>query len=65
MTGKIFRAILTVAVTVIFASVIMITGFIYGYFGNIERERLSDEALIAAAAFEKGGTETCHLSIQK
>ena len=57
MTGKIFRAILTVAVTVLFASVIMITGVIYGYFGNIERERLSDEALIAAAAFEKGGTE--------
>ena len=57
MTGKIFRAILAVAVAVLFASVIMITGVIYGYFGNIERERLADEALIAAAAFEKGGTE--------
>lgn len=57
MTGKIFRAILAVAVAVLFASVIMITGVIYGYFGNIERERLADEAQIAAAAFEEGGTE--------
>ena len=57
MTGKIFRAILAVAVAVLFASVIIITGVVYGYFGNIERERLADEAQIAAAAFEEGGTE--------
>lgn len=57
MTGKIFRAILAVAVAVLFASVIIITGVVYGYFGNIERERLADEAQIAATAFEEGGTE--------
>lgn len=57
MTGKIFRAILAVAVAVLFASVIIITGVVYGYFGNIERERLADEAQIAAAAFEEEGTE--------
>lgn len=57
MTGKIFRAILAVAVAVLFASVIIITGVVYGYFGNIERERLADEAQIAAVAFEEGGTE--------
>ena len=63
MTGKIFRAILAVAVAVLFASVIIITGVIYGYFGNIERERLAAEAQIAAAAFEEADVAHVPMSL--
>ncbi len=57
MTGRILRSILTVAVSVLIASLIVATGFLYSYFGEIQVNQLKDELSLAAAATEKLGAD--------
>ncbi len=57
MTGKIIRSILAVAVTVLIAAVVVITGVLYPYFNNMQAKQLRDELNIAAAATEQLGSE--------
>lgn len=57
MTGKIFRSILTVAATVLLASLIVATGFLYDYYGDIQENQLKDELSLAAAATEQLGKQ--------
>ena len=55
MTSKIFRSILTVAVAVLMASLIIVTGVLYQYFGSVQEAQLKDELSLAAAATERLG----------
>lgn len=55
MTSKILKSILSVAMTVLFASLLIITCFLYQYFGNIQRIQLKDELSLAAAGTEEMG----------
>ncbi len=55
MTSKIFKSILSVAITVLLASLIIITGVLYQYFGNMQESQLKDELSIAASATEQLG----------
>ena len=56
MTKKIFQSILLVAGCVLLASLLIIMGFLYDYFGGVEENQLRDE-LSLAAAVEDGGTD--------
>ena len=57
MTKKIFQSILLVAGCVLLASLLIIMGFLYDYFGGVEKNQLRDELSLAAAAVEDGGTD--------
>ena len=57
MTKKIFHSILLVAGCVLLASLLIIMGFLYDYFGGVEENQLRDELSLAAAAVEDGGTD--------
>ncbi len=57
MTKKIFQSILLVAGCVLLASLLIIMGFLYDYFGGVEENQLRDELNLAAAAVEDGGTD--------
>ena len=57
MTKKIFHSILLVASTVLLASLLVIMGCLYEYFGSVEKKQLRDELELAAVAVEKNGTE--------
>ena len=57
MTKKIFQSILLVAGCVLLASLLIIMGFLYDYFGGGEENQLRDELSLAAAAVEDGGTD--------
>ena len=57
MTKKIFQSILLVAGCVLLASLLIIMGFLYDYFGGVEENQLRDELSLAAAAVEDGGTD--------
>ena len=57
MTKKIFQSILLVAGCVLLASLRIIMGFLYDYFGGVEENQLRDELSLAAAAVEDGGTD--------
>ena len=57
MTGKIFRSILLVAGTVLAASLLVIMGCLYEYFGGVEQKQLRDELELASAAVEESGKE--------
>ena len=57
MTKKIFQSILLVAGAVLLASLLIIMGFLYDYFGGVEENQLRDELSLAAAAVENGGTD--------
>ena len=57
MTKKIFQSILLVAGCVLLASLLIIMGFWYDYFGGVEENQLRDELSLAAAAVEDGGTD--------
>lgn len=50
MTSKIFKAIFTVAASMLLVSFVVITGIIYDYFGNIQNEQLADELELAAVS---------------
>ena len=55
MTSKIFKSILTVAIAVLLASLVVIIGALYPYFGGVQEAQLRDELSIAAEAPEPLG----------
>ena len=55
MTSKIFKSILSVAIAVLMASLIIITGVLYQYFGTIQESQLKDELSLAAEATQQLG----------
>ena len=55
MTSKILKSILSVAVAVLMSSLIIITGVLYQYFGNVQEDQLKDELSLAANAAEQLG----------
>ena len=61
MTKKIFRSTVAVGLVVLLASLVIIMGALYGYFGHVQEQQLRDELDIAAAAMEQGGG-TAYLS---
>lgn len=57
MTKKIFHSILLVAGAVLLASLFVITGALYGYFGIIQKKQLKDELGLAAVSVEQQGDD--------
>lgn len=57
MTSKILKSILSVAVAVLFSAIVIITGVLYRYFGNIQQSQLKDELSLAADATQQLGEE--------
>ena len=55
MTSKIFKSILSVAVAVLMASLIIIVGVLYPYFGGVQESQLKDELSLAAEATQQLG----------
>ena len=55
MTSKIFKSILSAAIAVLMASLIIITGVLYQYFGTLQEAQLKDELSLAASAAEQLG----------
>ena len=55
MASKIFKSILSVAIAVLMASLIIITGVLYQYFGTIQESQLKDELSLAAEATQQLG----------
>ena len=55
MTSKIFKSILTVAIAVLLASLVVIIGALYPYFGGVQEAQLRDELSLAAEATEQLG----------
>ena len=55
MTSKIFKSILTVAIAVLLASLVIIIGVLYPYFGGVQEAQLRDELSLAAEATEQLG----------
>lgn len=57
MTKKIFHSILLVAGAVLLASLFVITGALYEYFGIIQKKQLKDELSLAAVSVEQQGDD--------
>ena len=57
MTKKIFQSIIIVAATVLLASLTIILGVFYEYFGNIQKGQLTDELNLAAVSVAKDGVD--------
>ena len=55
MTSKIFKSILSVAIAVLMASLIIITGVLHQYFANLQESQLRDELSLAAEATQQLG----------
>lgn len=55
MTSKILKAILSVVIAVLLASLVIITGVLYRYFGTMQESQLRDELSLAASATEQLG----------
>lgn len=55
MRNKILKSILAAAGVVLVASLLLITGVLYQYFGNIQQSQLKDELSLAAQGVEKAG----------
>ena len=55
MTNKILKSILSVAITVLIASLVVITGILYQYFGSIQQAQLKDELSLAVRATQQIG----------
>ena len=49
MSRKIFRSVFLVAGVVLLASIVIIMGCLYDYFGTLQEKQLTDEAALAAA----------------
>ncbi len=57
MVNKIFKSIMSVAITVIVSSILIITGVLYKYFGTIQQVQLKDQLNIAANATSQLGLD--------
>lgn len=55
MTRKIFRSILAASSAVLLASLVIVLGCLYDYFGTVQEKRLKDELRLAAYAVESSG----------
>ena len=55
MTSKIFKSILSVAIAVLLASLVIIIGVLYPYFSDVQESQLKDELSLAAEATEQLG----------
>ncbi|MBQ4539414.1 MAG: PAS domain S-box protein [Oscillospiraceae bacterium] len=55
MTSKIFKSILSAVIAVLAASLVIITGVMYRYFGTVQENQLKDELSLAAIATEQLG----------
>ena len=55
MTSKIFKSILTAAIAVLLASLVIIIGVLYPYFGGVQESQLKDELSLAAEATQQLG----------
>ena len=66
MTRKIFRSIVLVAGTVLLASLLLILGYLYDFFGGVQETQLKDELTLASAAVEStGGDYLAQLSADR
>ena len=57
MTKRIFRATLLVGVAVLIASLTLVMGALYSYFGRVQESQLRDELSLAAAGVEQNGMD--------
>ena len=57
MTKRIFRSILLVAGAVLLASIVLIMGVLYGYFGGVQERQMEDELTLAVAGVETDGAD--------
>ena len=57
MTRKIFRSILAVAAAVLAASLVIVLGCLYDYFGVMQERQLKDELRLAASGVEQSGLD--------
>ena len=57
MTKRIFRATLLVGVAVLIASLTLVMGALYGYFGRVQESQLRDELSLAAVGVEQNGMD--------
>ena len=57
MTKRIFRATLLVGVAVLIASLALVMGVLYSYFGRVQESQLRDELSLATVGVEKNGTD--------
>lgn len=57
MTKRIFRSIFIVALTVFFASLIVIMGMLYSYFSDMQMEQLTNQTALAARGVEENGIQ--------
>ena len=55
MTSKILKSILTVAISVLLATLFIITGVLYQHFSAVQQMQLRDELSLAASATEQLG----------
>ncbi len=55
MTKRIFRSILLAAAAVLVASLVIVMGCLYEYFGTVQEQRLKDELRLAAHGVEESG----------
>ena len=55
MTNKIMKAILSVAIVVLFSSLLIITAALYQYFGDLQEEQQKGELQMLAKATEQLG----------
>lgn len=55
MRKKIFQAMMAAAGSVLLASLIIILGCLYDYFGGLQEKQMQDELMLAAAAIEESG----------
>ena len=57
MTGKIFRSISIVAMTVLLASLVLATSFLHSYFNQTQVDQLKEELSIVAGSVDNAGEE--------
>lgn len=57
MTKRIFRATLLVGVAVLIASLTLVMGALYSYFGRVQESQLRDELSLAAVGVEQNGMD--------
>lgn len=55
MTKKIFKSIVLVAGVVLLASIVIIMGVLYQYFGKVQENQMKDELSISSVAVEEDG----------
>ncbi len=55
MSKRIFRSTLAIAAAVLLASLVIVLGCLYDYFGTVQTNQLKDELRLAACAVEESG----------